>query len=53
MNRQLEEAVRVLKQRRDYLKLRADAKRSLGWEFDYDERERDALTTVIAEIEKR
>jgi hypothetical protein len=45
------EAIRTLTERRDYLGHRITAKRSLGWETQYDQRERDALTWALAQLE--
>ena len=41
----------VLRQRRDYLELRIQIKTSLGWEAEYDEREREALRWAIGCLE--
>jgi hypothetical protein len=41
----------TLRQRRDYLTLRIEAKAKMQWENDYDRRERDALSEVIAYLE--
>lgn len=46
-----EEALRTMRERRDYLKLRAEAKGSLGWENQYDRREHDALTWALSALE--
>lgn len=43
----LDNALSVLRDRAAYLALRAAAKRQLGWEYCYDERERAALQLVI------
>ena len=42
-----QEALETLNQRRQYLTLRIDAKKRMGWEFLYDQRERDALTWAL------
>jgi hypothetical protein len=42
-----------LKQRRDYLTHRIQAKINVGWNKDYDTDERDALTWAIAELERK
>jgi hypothetical protein len=46
-DRAISDALRVLKERRNWLTARIQAKMSVGWETAYDERERDALTTVL------
>ena len=45
------EALRTLTERHDWLCARIKAKRSVGWETVYDERERDALAWALAELE--
>lgn len=47
MSGPIEEALRVLTERRNWLTARILAKTSVGWETVLDERERDALSTVI------
>lgn len=42
--------LQTLREREAYLQLRAEAKRKLGWEWSYDERERAALAWAIAEL---
>jgi hypothetical protein len=42
-----------LKQRRDYLTQRIQAKANVGWDRTYDTHERDALTWAIAELERK
>lgn len=42
----------TLRNRRDYLALRVEAKRKMGWEYEYDQREREALTWAIEQIER-
>lgn len=44
--------LQTLREREAYLKLRAEAKQKLGWEWSYDERERAALAWAIAAIEQ-
>lgn len=44
------EHMRTLRQRADYLALRAEAKRILGWDYAYDVRERAALVWAIAHL---
>jgi hypothetical protein len=46
----LAEAIEVTRQRRDYLTQRIVAKRVMGWETQYDERERDAHTTLLTAL---
>ena len=41
----------VLRQRRAYLDLRIQIKTNLGWETEYDEREREALRWAIGCLE--
>lgn len=48
----LTEALGILRDRAGYLKGRIIAKQTVGWEFQYDERERAALKAVIAAIER-
>lgn len=44
------EHVRTLRDRESYLAGRAALKRSLGWEYQYDERERAALEWVLRQL---
>lgn len=37
----------VLDQRRRYLEQRVQAKRTVGWDYAYDQRERDALAWAV------
>lgn len=46
----MDEAREVMTQRRDYLNGRIRAKQEVGWEYQYDVRERDALTRVLDEM---
>lgn len=41
------EAYAVLRQRRDWLTARIAAKQSIGWDVEWDIRERDALAHVL------
>lgn len=43
-----EEHLDVLDQRRRYLEARIQAKKSVGWDYAYDQRERDSLAWVVA-----
>lgn len=43
----LSEALAVLRQREAYLRQRVKAKQTVGWEFQYDEREANALAKAI------
>lgn len=45
-------ALQTLKERRDWLEQRVIAKKKVGWETTYDERERDALSWIISEYEE-
>jgi hypothetical protein len=45
------DAVAVLRERRAYLDARIEAKQRVGWETQWDERERDALAWAITELE--
>jgi hypothetical protein len=45
------EHLQALRERAAYLGARIDAKRSVGWESQYDERERDALVWALRRIE--
>lgn len=42
----------VLKDRARYLAARVEAKKSVGWEYEYDARERAALAWAIEQIER-
>jgi hypothetical protein len=42
-----EEAILTITQRRDYLTARIEAKQKVGWEVQYDTRERDALNWLL------
>ena len=44
------DACEVLAQRRDYLTERIAAKERVGWDREWDTRERDALACVIEEL---
>lgn len=48
----LDQAVQVLIERRNYLTQRIAAKshETVGWDVEYDTRERDALTLVISYV---
>lgn len=39
-----------LRQRRDWLTARIAAKKSVGWDVEYDTAERDALTWALAQL---
>ena len=43
----LDAALETLRQRRDWLTARIAAKESIGWDVEWDRRERDALTLVL------
>jgi hypothetical protein len=43
------EAYETLRQRRDWLTARIAAKNTIGWDVEWDTRERDALSFVLAE----
>lgn len=47
---QLEHALNVLQQRRDWLYERIGAKTRIGWDTAWDEREHRALCTVIRHL---
>jgi hypothetical protein len=47
---ELSEAIVVTRQRRDWLTARIAAKRTVGWEVDWDERERDAHNAVLVAL---
>lgn len=40
-----------LRQRRDWLTARIAAKKSVGWDYSYDQDERDALTWALGRID--
>lgn len=46
----VEDALMVLRERRDYLNQRIAAKTTVGWDVEWDVRERDALTAVIRDL---
>lgn len=48
----LDEAREILRQRRDYLGHRIEGKKQMGWEYQYDEREREALTRMLDRTER-
>lgn len=48
----LTEALGILRDRAGYLAGRIVAKQTVGWEFQYDERERAALIMTIAAAER-
>lgn len=43
----LDEALAVLRERRNWLRARIAAKESVGWDTSWDERECDALSFVL------
>jgi hypothetical protein len=45
-----EDLIQVLREREAYLRARIIAKKSVGWEYAYDERERAALEWAIREL---
>jgi hypothetical protein len=49
----MDDHLAVLRERAEYLDLRIEAKQTLGWEVDWDQRERQALLWAIAELEGR
>ena len=51
-NPALADALIVLRERRDWLTARIQAKRSIGWDVEWDTRERDALDAVLAVLMK-
>lgn len=53
MTPDLREALIVLRERRDWLTERIKAKRTVGWDTQWDQRERDSLAAVIAHMEGR
>lgn len=46
----LRDALVVLRERRDWLTARIAAKESVGWETEWDVRERDALSRILGEF---
>ncbi len=42
----------VLQERRRYLAKRIKAKREMGWEYQWDQREHDALSEAIQRLEE-
>lgn len=46
---EIEEAIAVLQQRALYLDARVEAKQKVGWEYQWDARERDALRVLLAQ----
>jgi hypothetical protein len=48
----LEEAIGVITERRNWLTERIKAKETVGWDTSYDIRERDALNVVINELSR-
>ena len=49
----MDDHLAVLRERAEYLDLRIEAKQVLGWDIDWDTRERHALLWAIAELEGR
>lgn len=49
-NRLSEEHLDTLRQRQAYLGQRVIAKQAVGWDFQYDERERKALEWALARL---
>lgn len=47
---QLDDALEVLHERADWLTARIAAKRSIGWDVEWDTRERDALTLTLEHV---
>jgi hypothetical protein len=43
----IKDAIDTLTQRRNWLRERVEAKKRVGWDVEWDEKERDALTTII------
>lgn len=43
----------VLRERRDWLAARIKAKQSIGWDVEWDERERAALEWAVKQLESR
>jgi hypothetical protein len=46
----MDEKISVLQDRADYLRVRIEAKKSVGWEYQYDVRERDALVWALDQL---
>lgn len=46
------ELVQVLRERRNYLVGRIAAKKNVDWDTEWDEREHEALSAAIIELEK-
>lgn len=46
-----DEARETLRQRRDWLTARIRAKESIGWDVEWDIRERDALSVLLSELD--
>ena len=42
-----QDAVQTLRERRDYLLARIQAKQSVGWDYEYDQREHAALCWAL------
>lgn len=47
----IEEARETLKQRRDWLTERIAGKKKIGWDVQWDTKERDALTLILEQTE--
>lgn len=43
-------AVAVLRERRDWLNARIEAKMQVGWDIEWDQRERDALSWALERL---
>lgn len=46
----LSEAIIVTRERRDWLTHRIEAKSKMGWDIEWDTRERDAHTTLLEAV---
>ena len=46
----MQDHLQTLRERAKYLAARVQAKRSVGWEYQYDERERAALQWAVAAL---
>lgn len=46
----IRDALRVATERRNWLSARIKAKESVGWDVEWDTRERDALTKILREM---
>lgn len=44
-----EQALLVMRERRNWLTARIAAKNSVGWDVEWDTRERDALSRILVE----